>query len=260
MTSSVLRLALGLAALQVALATQANPIVEVPLDAYKERAHVRIVAAAEYADVSGQFLYKQMVPGRAHPSGKVEKVNAILVYVPVFFPRAGHGPKSYQPYDDKSYFLREHGVQIARGTGTSLANGCRKAGDGYGGFKLSPELAGFMQTFVCDSMLKVGILGLGFSGMSGDGEPLRMAYRQYHARASAAGPWLMVYVPLFESLPGPAPIETASLPERYRVDIEAAKDAKVRLKLASRNKVVVQSEQAISVVPVHAEPIVVEIR
>ena len=225
---------------------------EVPLNAYKESARVKITVGTEDAEVLGTFLYRQVFPARNISSKYERQVNAIFVRVPVFYPRKGNGPASYSPPDQSEMFLRHHGVRLDRGNGNALANNCGRTDEG--GFALGLELAKAMDTIMCDSILPVGFLGL--TGMSSDGELIRVAYRQFHARTSPSGPWLMVYVPLFETFAGMG--DTANLPERYRVDIQAVKG--VRLKLVSANKVFAQSDTAISVGPAHAQAIVVEVR
>jgi hypothetical protein len=86
--------------------------------------------------------------------------------------------------------------------------------------------------------------------------PVRLEYRQAHARAGRTGPGRVIYGPLFEEwLRGH--LDTAADADRFRVDIEAAPE--ISLRLVSANKIIARSPNSLRVAPIDRQAIVVEV-
>jgi len=66
-----------------------------------------------------------------------------------------------------------------------------------------------------------------------------------------------IYVPLFETRAG-SRIDTIGRPDDFRADVRAVSG--VSLRLVSANRTITQTNTLLRVVPVHGEPIVVEVR
>jgi len=234
-----------------AASAPANPIFVESIPYYKEQAVVVITAGREQSLIEGAFHYRSD-PSKASAGGRV----GFPLRVPVFVPREGYGPASQMDmWSAHSNPQRSLGVaiqlQYSIGGPAETMRNCRITGAQELPLPLPENLRSSVDVVMCEESVVTD------GGNVKSGVSLKLDYRQYNARARASGRMNLIYVPLFETRSG-SRIDTTGRLEDFRVEVRATDG--VSLRLISANKVITRTDTLLRVVPVHGEPIVVEIR
>lgn len=234
-----------------AVSASANPIAVDSTPYFKERAVVTITADREQSRIEGAFNYRRD-PSKANARGLI----SFPLHVPVFVPRDGYGPASQKDmWSSHTNPQRSLGVaiqlQYSIGGPFETMRNCLTTGAQELSLRLPEYLRSSVDVVMCRESVALD------GGNANARVPLKLDYRQYNARARASGRMNLIYVPLFETRSG-SQIDTAGQPEDFRVVVRAADG--VSLRLISTNKVISRTDILLRVVPVHGEPIVVEIR
>ena len=233
----------------------ANPIAVESIQFYKEGAVVTITVDREQSKIEGTFRYRGELPKAS------DGVHPVMfgLRVPVFVPKEGYGPASQKDMWS-SYSNPQRSLSVAIQLQYAIVNpqsqrtpyqtirNCRAHGARDLPITLPQTLLSSVDIVECDERI---LMNGGTADVS-----LSLDYLQYHARAKGSSRMSLIYVPLFETRDG-SQIDTTGRPDDYQIEVRAASGVSLRLK--SANKAITKTDTLLRLVPVHGEPIIVEV-